>query len=182
MTIGDSPDDRDAPRVPLGEATRRLAVAFVEAVGADDAPRGRRGEELTGAVEPGAIVPLRADKVAWVVDELEHWTSAGSVSIRLGFRSLFWALEFLPPFLVGRWSRASRLPLAERVAFLEAAESSRFGLLTAAMIGLKVPLVSLLFEEGEELHDTGFDRATTVTPRRVALPLAPSGAVTGTRS
>jgi hypothetical protein len=170
MAIGDSPEDRDAPCVPMGEGTRRLAVAFVEALGADDAPRGSAA--LVGVVEPGALVPLRSEKVAWVVDELEQWTSCGSTSIRLGFRSLLWVLEFLPPFLVGRWSRASRLPLAERIAFFEAAESSRFGLLTGAMIGLKVPLVSLLYEEGEELHETGFDRETTSTPRRISLPMA----------
>lgn len=174
MATGDAPDDRDAPRIPLGEGTRRIVTAFVEAIGADDAPQA-----FGSGAEHGAIVPLRSEKVAWIVDELEQWTSSGSASIRLGFRGLFWLMEFLPPVLVGRWSRASKLPLAERIEFLEAAESSRFGLLTSALIGLKVPLVSLLFEEGDELHDTGFDREATTTPRKVSLPLA---ATSGGRS
>jgi hypothetical protein len=65
----------------------------------------------------------------------------------------------------------SRLPLGRRVAYLEALEGSRIGLLSMLLLAFKVPLCIPAFEEGEELLSTGFDRATTATRRRLpALP------------
>jgi hypothetical protein len=162
MTIGDSVDDRDAPRVPFAPSTRAIVTAFVEAMGADDGPDGSR--------EPA---PLRAEKTTWIVDEVEQWSSSGSPSIRLGLRGLFWVVDLLPLFVLGLFSRASRLPLSERIAYYEAVEASPIGLLATALVGLKIPVVALLYEEGPELAETGFDRPSLMSLRVIAPPPAP---------
>jgi hypothetical protein len=73
----------------------------------------------------------------------------------------------------------SRLPLRARLAYLEALESSRVGLLSMLLVAFKVPLCIPAFEEGAELAMTGFDRASTAARRgspgllAIARPAAP---------
>jgi hypothetical protein len=66
----------------------------------------------------------------------------------------------------------SRLPLERRVAYLEALESSRVGLLAMLLVAFKVPLSIPAFEEGDELASTGFDRPTTASRRRLPVAVA----------
>lgn len=164
MSIGDSPDDRDVRPVPLGARTRDVARCFVEALGAYEIGR--------------ETLPLRAEKVTFVVDEFELWSSSASVSIRLGLRGLLWIVELLPLFVIGRLVRASKLPLTARIAYLEEVERSPRGLLSTAFMGLKIPFAALLFEEGAELAETGFDRATLATPRKLPVVLPVLSSVT----
>jgi hypothetical protein len=85
---------------------------------------------------------------------------------------LTFALEWLPLFVIGRASRMSRLPLPLRIAYLEALETSKFGWFPLLLVAFKVPLSFPAFEVGDELHETGFDRPSTTSRRR--LPEAPS--------
>jgi len=90
---------------------------------------------------------------------------AGSPDLRRGFRFLTWLIDWLPVLVIGAFSRASRLPLERRLAFLDALEHARIGLLTTLLIAFKLPLTMIAFETGPELHLTGFDRETTFSRR-----------------
>jgi hypothetical protein len=67
---------------------------------------------------------------------------------------------------LGELSRASRLPLARRLAYLHGLEHAKQALLAALFVGFKLPITLLAFELGDELRSTGFDRATISAPRR----------------
>jgi hypothetical protein len=163
MSVGRSLDDRDPapPRWPAGR--RRRVRAVVEALLAE------RGEG-------GALVAPPAAECDRLVGEFVVWVAAGSANVLTGFRLFFWLLEALPPFVVGRLAPMTRLPLAERVAYLEALEGARLGLLASLLVAVKLPLYALAYEGGEALTLTGFDRHTIAARR---LPVAPAGAPAG---
>jgi hypothetical protein len=96
--------------------------------------------------------------------------SAGSDALRRGFLVLAWLIDWLPVFIMGVFSRASRLPLARRLEYLERLERARVPLLAALLSALKIPLAMIVYETGPELQITGFDRPS-VSSRR--LPVAP---------
>ena len=67
--------------------------------------------------------------------------------------------------MIGAPSRMSRLPIARRVAYLEALEASRVGLFTMIAVAFKVPLVLAAFEAPEELAAIGYDRGDIFAKR-----------------
>jgi hypothetical protein len=69
--------------------------------------------------------------------------------------------------MLGEFSRASRLPVARRLAYLHRLEHAKFALLATLFVAFKLPLTMIAFELGPELGSTGFDRATISTPRRL---------------
>ncbi|MGK4006363.1 hypothetical protein WMF31_27340 [Sorangium sp. So ce1036] len=144
----------DRPGRGLAPWARRVAWAAAEAMLCDEDERG----EL---VAPGADVCERA------VTALDRSLGQGSPELRRGFSLLAACLELLPLFVIGALGRMSRLPLARRLAYLEALESSRVGLLAVLLLAFKVPLCIPAFEEGEELAMTGLDRESTVARRRL---------------
>ena len=137
--------------------TRRVLAAMTEALGADE-------EDEHG------LVPLPEAVVTRVVLEYDAWISSASPTLPLALTLVATLIELLPLFLVGRFSRMSQLPLAERIDFLERVEGSSLGLLAAGFMGLKVGLVMLIYEQGAELHETGFDRESLRVRRK--LPVA----------
>jgi hypothetical protein len=155
----------DWGRSGLSPWQRRVAVAVTEAVLADE---GAGGDLVPG----DAAACERAAR--WMDDALGR----SSADLRRGFWVLSLLLEWLPPFLIRAPSRMSRLPLARRVAYLEALESSRVGLLSMLLVAFKVPLCIPAFEEGAELSATGFDRPGTASRRR--LVVASEGTPEGT--
>lgn len=146
VTAGLRPDDRDPVVRPWPARRERRARAVVEALLA----------ERDGA---GGVRPPPAAESARVVREFALWAASGTANVRAGFRLFFLALELLPPFIIGRAARMTRLPLAERVAYLEALERSPVGLLASLVVAVKLPLYALAYENGEALAATGFDRA-----------------------
>jgi hypothetical protein len=76
-------------------------------------------------------------------------------------------VEWLPIVILGDLSRASRLPLARRLAYLHRLEHAKIALIATLFVAFKLPLTMIAFEVGDELGSTGFDRATISTPRRV---------------
>jgi hypothetical protein len=60
----------------------------------------------------------------------------------------------------------SRLSLEKRLAYFEALEASRIGLISMLFVSFKVPLCIPAFEQEELLRTTGFDRPSTVARRR----------------
>ncbi|MGK3995744.1 hypothetical protein [Sorangium sp. So ce1024] len=160
-------DRLDHPRRGLAPWTRRVARSAAEAMLCDEDERGE-------IVPPGAGVCERA------VAALDLSLGQASPETRRGFALLAVCLEILPPFVIGAFSRMSRLPLRRRLAYLEALESSRFGLLAMLLLAFKVPLCIPAFEEGEELALTGIDRASTAARRRLpALPPAAGAPLAG---
>lgn len=155
MAIGDSIDDRDAPRVTLWAPLRNVVVAFAEVALTDEANG-----------EPIAPAPEKPQRIA---DQFERWSGSGSGSVGLGLRLLLVVIELLPLFVIGRWSRMTRLSLRERIHYLEALEGHRVALIATAFVGLKIPIVMLAFEDGPELAASGFDRPDVKARRRLPV-------------
>ncbi len=133
---------------------RRVASAVMEAVLADE---DEHGELVPGSPE------ACARGVRWLDDALGR----SSADVRRGFVVLSILMEWLPLFVISTPARASRLPLARRIAYLEALEASRVGLFSMLLVAFKVPMCIPAFEEGEELASTGFDRPTISARRRL---------------
>jgi hypothetical protein len=142
----------------LSARTRRILYAFAEAM-------------LCGEDETGALIPGPSEACSRGVDALSMAVAVSSSDLRRGYAVLLTLLDLLPLFVIGTPGRMSRLPLDRRVAYLEALEASRVGLLAMLFVAIKVPLCIPLFEEGEELALTGFDRPSTASRR--ALPVLP---------
>jgi hypothetical protein len=149
-------DPLDWPARGLSRRTRAVAVAFVEALLADED-------------EAGNLVPAGAELCDRAAEALDRATGRSSSDLRRGFGVLAFLLEWLPLFVIGAMSRMSRLSIEDRVAYLEALEAHRIGLLSMLFVAFKVPLSIPAFEEGEELLLTGFDRPTTVARRRLPV-------------
>jgi len=148
----------DWGRRGLSERSKRVALAVIETVLCDEDDEGR-------------LVPGRpeacARAVAWLDDSLGGSTS----DLRRGFAVLAFFMEWLPLFMIGAPSRATRLPLDRRLAYLEALEASRIGWLSMLLVSFKVPLGIPAFEVGEELALTGFDRPSTVARRKLPVTM-----------
>lgn len=147
----------DGPKSGLSARSRRIAWAFTEALLADEDERG-------------ALVPASPEACARAVGGLDDSLGRSSTDLRRGFAALAILLELLPLFVIGAPSRMSRLPLERRLAYLEALEQSRIGLLCMLLVAFKIPLSVPAFEDGEELRSTGFDREHLSARRR--LPVA----------
>ena len=140
---------------------RRALAAMAEALLADED-------------DAGALVPPAAATVERVVASVDDWIGSTSATLPFGFSVLILVVELLLPlFVVGRLSRMSRLPLAERIAYLERLEGMNVGLIATTLVALKLPLLMVAYEEGDELALTGFDRPT-ISARR-SLPVLPRG-------
>jgi hypothetical protein len=144
--------NRDWGRRAFGPARRRAIAALAEALFSSETPAGL-------APAPAAL----ADRVA---DEFDLLVGAGSSDLRRGFGLLAFLVEWLPLFVLGELSRASRLPLARRLAYLHRLEHHRIALLATLFVAFKLPLTMIAFEVGAELGSTGFDRETISTPRQ----------------
>ncbi|MFO0761164.1 MAG: hypothetical protein U0359_32095 [Byssovorax sp.] len=148
-------DDRlDWPGGGLSAFGRRVVMAFAEALLAD--------EDASGVLVPGP-----PSVCARATDGLDRAIGRGSADLRRGFAVLTVAMELLPLFVIGAPSRMSRLPLARRIAYLEALETSRFGWFPLLIVAFKVPLSIPAFETEELLAETGFDRPDTTARRRL---------------
>ena len=145
--------DRDWGRRAFGPGQRRTVAALAEALFSTETAAG--------------LVPAPAALVERVANEFDLLVGAGSSDLRRGFGLLVFIVEWLPIVLLGELSRASRLPLARRLAYLDRFEHARPALLATLFVGFKLPLTMIAFELGDELASTGFDRATMATPRRV---------------
>jgi hypothetical protein len=150
----------------LSSRGRRVAHALAEAILCDD---GR------GKLEAPAAMCARS------VESFDRTVGACSGQMRAVMRLFLWLVEWLPPIVLRRASRASRMPLAERVRYLEALETSPSPLLATLFVAVKLPLTLSAYEEGAALAATGFDRVT-IASRRVRHglggPLTPTA--TGT--
>ena len=151
----------DWGRHGLSRRAAGVAHAVTEAMLSD--------EDDAGQLVPGSAVAC-ARAVSWLDDSLGR----SSPDLRRGFAFLSLVIDWLPIFVIGAPSRMTRLPLARRVAYLEALESSRVGLLAMLLIAFKVPLSMAAFEEGDELASTGFDRPDTTARRRLPTLGAPA--------
>jgi len=152
-----SAKSRDWGRRAFGPARRRTIASLVEALFSNESEAG--------------LVPASAELTARVADEFDLLVGAGSSDLRRGFSLLAFLVDWLPIFVMGELSRASRLSLARRLAYLHRLEHSKVALVATLFVAFKLPLTMIAFELAPELALTGFDRATISTPRR-ALKMA----------
>lgn len=120
---------------------------------------------LSDADDSGRVVEPDGAWVDRVVDEYDKTIGADSAMVRAGIAALTAALESLPALVIGTPHRMSQLPLAERVAYLEAVEGSRIGLVASMLQSIKIPVVMIAYDEGQALALTGFDRPDRGTGR-----------------
>jgi hypothetical protein len=145
-------DPLDWPVRGLSERSRRVAFAAAQAILCDHDGRG-------------ALVPAGDALCRRAVAAFDLTVGRASPEVRRAFGALTLFLDLLPLFVVGSFARMSRLPLARRLAYFEALEQSSVGLLSMLFVAFKVPLCMPAFEEPPELHETGFDRPTTIARR-----------------
>jgi len=111
------------------------------------------------------LVPASPELVARVTDEFDLLIGAGSGDLSRGYRIVLWLIEWLPLFVMGVFSRASRLPLERRLAYLQRLEQSKMARLATLLVAFKLPFTILAFEQGPELRLTGFDRESLSSRR-----------------
>jgi hypothetical protein len=140
----------------MSARSERIARAAVEAMLADKDEAGR-------------LVPPSRAACDRAVDWLSLATGHASGDIRRGFWFLALCLQLLPLVVIGSPRRMTSLSLADRIRYLEALETHRFGLFVMLFVAFKVPMCIAAFEEGEELWSTGFDRPSTVVRRSQLL-------------
>lgn len=154
--------DRDWGRRAFSPARKRAIASLVEALFSDESEAG--------------LVPAPAELTARVADEFDLLVGAGSSDLRRGFGLLAFLIEWLPLLMIGELSRASRLSLARRLAYLHQLEHARFALIATLFVAFKLPLTMIAFELAPELGVTGFDRPTISTPRRRLKVAGPEAA------
>ena len=154
ISAGVSKHRLDWGRSGLSPRAQGVARAITEAMLSD--------EDAGGQLVPGSPAAC-ARAVAWLDDSLGR----SSPDLRRGFAFVSFVIDWLPLFVIATPTRMTRLPLARRVAYLEALESSRIGWLPMLLVAFKVPLSMAAFEDGEELASTGFDRPSTVSRRKL---------------
>src|SRR3954451_13096009 len=116
MNPGEVPNSRDWGRRAFSPKRKRSIAAVAEAL-------------LSDEDEQGQVVPPPQELTDRVADEFDLLIGAGSSDLARGFRILAWLIEWLPLFMIGAFSRASRLPLARRVRYLDAVEHAKIALL-----------------------------------------------------
>lgn len=127
--------------------------------------------------DDGALVAAPSETCDRAVVWLSRATGQASPAMRRGFGVLALLLQMLPLFVIGVPRRMTSLSLADRVRYLEALETSRFGLLSMLLLAFKVPMSIAAFEEGEELRSTGFDRPSTASRRALVWQVSGTGTV-----
>lgn len=152
--VSQAKDRLDWPRAGLSARSRRVARAAAEAILADED-------------DAGAIVAASAEACDRAVAALDRSVGRASADLRRAFGVLSFLLDWLPIFIIGAFSRMSRLPIARRVRYLEALEAHPVGLFPMLLVAFKIPLSIPAFEEAEELALTGFDRPDIAAPRRL---------------
>jgi hypothetical protein len=155
-----APHGSDWGKRSLPAFCRPIARAVAEAFLCDDDGTGR-------------LVPPSDAVLDHCVDTLDRWLGHGSTDLSRGFVALCLAMETLPLAIIGKPTRCTRLSLADRVHYLEALEGHRSGLFAMLAVAFKVPLCVPVFEQGDGLLETGFDRPTLSDRRK--LPTATGG-------
>jgi hypothetical protein len=138
----------------LSSARRQTIAALAEALFCTEDEKG--------------LVPASRELCERITEEFDLLIGAASGDLRRGYRLFSWLIEWLPIFFLGTLSRASRLPLPRRLAYLDRLEHASIGLLATLLVAFKLPLTIIAFEQAPELRVTGFDRETLATPRLVA--------------
>jgi hypothetical protein len=135
------PGTRDWTRRTFGPGARVVLRSFGEAFFVDpQTPDAGSGERLD-----------------WLVADVDDFVSHATTQLRTLFRIALVVLEIAPLFVIGRWSRASRLPLAERAAYLGRLERSKVAQLAALVVLWKTLLTIVWFEHPESAPAIGHD-------------------------
>lgn len=115
---------------------RRVARAFAEALFADDAG------------------PPPADRLDWLMDDLEHLLAHAGGRARALFGASMLALTTVAPALSAKPRPLWSIPWQERVHVIERFETTPLGL---AVLGAKAMLCFCWYEHPEVAKEIGFD-------------------------
>ncbi len=148
---------------------RRICRSVAEAILCDENERGE-------------LVPPDDRTLDAAVHKLDLWLGTGSAQLATGFLALCVGIETMPLLVIRSPRRMTKLPLRQRIHYLEKLEESENGMLSMLLVAFKVPLATVAFEEGELLHSTGFDRDDLIVRRKLDLvPTAPHDATSNSQ-
>jgi hypothetical protein len=151
-------------RLPLVPGTTFPGTDRVE-VG--DEVRGRAGatprmRKATWAVAEALFTtdagPPPAERLDWLVDDLDHFLAHAGPRARLIYRLCLLAISALAPLLVWRLPPFRRLSSARRMEALERLERSPLGI---TVFGCKMLLCIVYYEHPDAAREVGFDGRCT---------------------
>lgn len=128
--------DQAPPGPGLPAASRAAAYALCEALFST-----RQGPPPEG-------------RLAWLVDELDHFLSYAGARARLSFLLCLHSVDRMAPAVARKAGPLSSLPVGERLAAIERFERSPLGL---SLFGAKAILCILYYEHPESLRDAGVE-------------------------
>lgn len=132
----------------LSDSARRDAMAFGEALFArtlEDAPP--------------------ADRMAWFITDLDDFVAHLNLRARMLFHLCLFAVTWVAPLIAGRFARLGGLPLAERIAALEAFERTPLSL---ALFGARAIVSLVYYEHPDAAREIGWDRKCLTAVRAEA--------------
>ena len=111
--------------------------------------------------------PPPAERVAWLVDDLDHFLETVGGRSRLVFRAALQALAIAAPLAVLRLEPIWKLPLDVRVRALEKLEHGPLGM---AVFAVKTLLCFHWYEHPDSAIEVGLVRNVTALSRRRVAP------------
>lgn len=105
--------------------------------------------------------PPPAERLEWLVDDLDHFFVQAGARARLAYRLCLLAISVLAPLLILHLPPFRRLPRAQRTKALERMERSWAGL---AVFGAKAPLCIIYYEHPEAARFIGYDASCLTDP------------------
>ncbi|MFW6023237.1 MAG: hypothetical protein ACOC9O_00700 [Myxococcota bacterium] len=134
-----------------------------ERVPVEDEVRGRQGltprmRKATRAVAAALFRteqgPPPADRLDWLVDDMDHFLALAGPRARLIYRLCLFAISALAPLFVGRPPPYRAMSEAKRAVALERLEKSPLGI---TVFGCKMLLCIVYYEHPDAARDIGFD-------------------------
>lgn len=125
-----------------------------------------RARAIAEALFARGGAPPPAERMTFVVCELEDFLARAGTRSRCMLTFSLWAVATLAPLVAGRFARFTSLPVAERVAALEALEAR----LPEPLLAVKALLCLVYYEHPDAAREVG-----VTVPHLVAAPSPPEG-------
>lgn len=119
--------------------------------------------------------PPPAERIDWLVDDLDDLLGRAGLRARLLYTACLFAISVLAPLYLGKLPSLRALSQDDRVRALEHMERGSLGL---AVFGAKAVLCILYYEHPDAARGLGFDGACLVEPTRALAPRVGSGEAT----
>jgi hypothetical protein len=103
--------------------------------------------------QPALGVAIPDERLQWMSSELRDYARCAGPRTSNGVSAIFLALQLLPLFVIGKFSRFTRLAPVDRTRYLEKIERSR--ILAPLLATTKIVLSLIYFEHPDVLREAG---------------------------